>query len=140
MKQRFLLDTNILSDLIRNPQGSVTEKIEKVGEERVCTSIIVASELRFGAFKKGSEELTQKVEAILSAIEIQPYEAPADIHYAKLRTQLEQKGMPIGPNDLLIAAQALASELVVVTANMSEFNRVPKLKVENWLKPDNNAP
>ncbi len=133
MSNRYLLDTNILSDLLKNPQGNVTQKIEQVGEDHVCTSVIVASELRFGAVKKGSAELTSRVEAILSAIEILSYDAPADIHYTKLRTHLEKKGTPIGPNDMLIAAQALASDLVVVTANIKEFRRVPKLKVENWI-------
>ena len=134
MSNRFLLDTNVLSDLLKNPQGGVTQKIEQVGEDHICTSIIVASELRFGAYKKGSDELTRRVEVILSAIEILPYDSPADSHYAKLRAHLERKGTPIGPNDMLVAAQALALDLVVVTANTKEFRRVPKLKVENWIE------
>lgn len=133
MSHRFLLDTNILSDLLKNPQGKVTQKIKQVGEAKVCTSIIVASELRFGAHKKNAKALTQQVNAILSAIDILPYDSPADQHYAKLRTTLEQKGTPIGPNDMLIAAQALALDLTVVTANIKEFKRMPQLKVENWL-------
>ena len=133
MSPRFLLDTNILSDLIKNPQGSITKKIEEKGEDSICTSIIVASELRFGANKKGSKELTKKVEIILSAIEIVPLDTPVDRFYGTLRTHLEMQGTPIGPNDLLIAAHALALDLIVVTANISEFNRVPNLTVENWL-------
>ena len=117
MSQRYLLDTNIISDLVRNPQGDVMKKIRELGEESICTSIIVASELRFCATRKESEKLTQRVEAILSAMEIIPFEEPADCHYAAIRNLLKKKGRPIGPIDLLIAAQALSLNLIVVTAN-----------------------
>ena len=130
---RYLLDTNILSDLVRQPQGAVASRIVQAGEETICTSIIVAAELRFGAEKSDSDKLTDRVDLILSAIEILPLESPADREYAKLRHYLARKGTPIGPNDMLIAAQALSSGLIVVTANTGEFSRVPGLSVENWL-------
>lgn len=135
MSPRYLLDTNILSDLVRNPQGKVFEKISKVGEEHIFTSIIVACELRFGANKKSSEELTRRVETILSNIEVLAYEEPADFHYASIRDYLETKGTPIGPNDILIAAHARCINSVLVTANKREFSRVPELDIENWLAP-----
>ena len=131
---RFLLDTNILSDLVRNPRGRIAARIAEVGEAAVCTSIIVAAELRFGAAKKGSERLTNQLERILSAIDVQPFEAPADAAYARLRAELEAAGSPIGGNDMLIAAHALATECVVVTDNEREFARVGGLTVENWLR------
>jgi len=131
--QKYLLDTNILSDLVRHPSGLVAEHIAKVGENSVCTSIIVAAELRFGAQKSGSSRLMHQLELILSEIVVLPYEEPADDHYAKLRWYLEKQGTPIGPNDVLIAAQALSLSLVVVTANIKEFTRVPELVVNNWL-------
>lgn len=130
---RYLLDTNILSDLIRHPQGRIAQKIAVVGEEAVCTSIIVAAELRFGAAKRNALRLTNQVETILAAMEIQPFDAPMDFVYAKLRWALEQSGRPIWPNDMLIAAQALAGECILVTANADEFSRVVGLQVENWL-------
>ncbi len=130
---RYLLDTNILSDLVRQPQGAVANRIVQAGEETICTSIIVAAELRFGAEKSDSAKLTDRVDLILSAIEILPLESPADRDYAKLRHYLARNGTPIGPNDMLIAAQALSSGLIVVTANTGEFSRVPGLNVENWL-------
>ncbi len=133
MLPEYLLDTNILSDLIRNPQGIVADQIRQKGEGCICTSIIVAAELRFGAEKSGSDKLLERVELILSALEVLPLEMPADHYYGKLRWALQQQGTPIGPNDLLIASQALVSELVLVTANLREFKRVPGLKVENWL-------
>lgn len=119
---------------MRHPQGVVSQRIATVGENTVCTSIVVASELRFGAAKKGSNRLTHQLDAILSVLEILPLDSPTDIHYAKLRWQLERDGTPIGPNDMLIAAQALATNLTVVTANVREFRRVRDLPVENWLE------
>jgi tRNA(fMet)-specific endonuclease VapC len=133
MRPRFLLDTNILSHLVRRPQGQVAKCIEREGEHSICTSIVVASELRFGAQKLGSERLSRQLEAILEAIEVLPLEEPADLHYASIRWTFEQRGEPIGPNDLLIAAHALALESTLVTANEREFSRVPGLQVANWL-------
>ncbi len=130
---RYLLDTNILSDLVRHPQGIVARKIAEVGEAAVCTSIIAAAELRFGAAKRNSARLSHQVHAILSAIEVLALDMPADSAYAQLRWALEQSGRPIGPNDMLIAAQALAHECVLVTANVGEFSRVADLQVTNWL-------
>lgn len=132
-KYQYLLDTNIISELLKRPQGAVAQKIAEIGDDKVCTSILVASEIRFGAEKRQSKRLSQQVEAILSAIDILPYEAPADVHYAKLRASLELAGKPIGPNDLLIAAHALALGLTVVSANVREFSRVTGLKLDNWM-------
>lgn len=130
---RFALDTNILSHLVRNPGGIVRDHIEEVGEQAVCVSILVAAELRFGAAKKHSARLTRQVEAVLSALPILPIEAPVDAHYAEIRVGLEAAGYPIGPNDLIIAAHARALGLTIVTSNVAEFSRVPRLRVENWL-------
>ena len=132
---RYLLDTNVVSDLIRNPQGRVAKHIRKVGEAQVCTSIIVAAELRYGATKKGSARLTAQLEAVLGALDVLPLVAPADAAYGVIRTQLEQAGRPIGSNDLLIAAQAVALGYTVVTDNEREFGRVGGLPCENWLRP-----
>ena len=133
MQTRFLLDTNILSDLVRHPQGVFAQRITREGEKSIFTSIVVAAELRFGAEKSGSESLTTQLEIILSAIDTLPLEEPVDRQYARLRKYLEDRGTPIGPNDMLIAAHALALNCTVITANDREFSRVPGLKVENWL-------
>ena len=130
---RYLLDTNIVSDLVRNPQGRITQRIRNVGERQVCTSIIVAAELPYGGEKKGSPRLTTQLAAVLSALEILPFDAPADRTYGLLRARLEQGGKPIGANDLLIAAQAIALGYVLVTDNEREFARVDGLRYENWL-------
>lgn len=134
MRHRYLLDTNILSDLVRNPQGLVAQKISSVGEDNIYTSIIVASELHFGAHKLGSTGLTTQLRVILSAMEVLPLEEPADQRYGELRADLEKRGATIGPNDMLIAAHALMLDCVMVTANVREFSRVHGLRVENWLQ------
>jgi len=130
----YLLDTNIVSDLVRNPQGRVAERIRKVGEAQICTSIVVAAELRYGATKKGSSRLTTQLETVLAALEVLPFEVPADVQYGAVRTRLERRGKPIGANDLLIAAQALTLAYTLVTDNEREFRRVPGLRLENWLR------
>jgi tRNA(fMet)-specific endonuclease VapC len=131
--RRFLLDTSILSDLVRNPQGAVARHIARVGDSSVCTSIIAACEMRFGAAKRALPRLSRQVEVILEAMEVVPFEADADRHYAEIRTALERGGTPIGANDMLIAAHARALGATCVTDNLSEFRRVPRLQVENWL-------
>nr|CAA6829564.1 MAG: VapC toxin protein [uncultured Thiotrichaceae bacterium] len=130
---RYLLDTNAISDLMKNPQGRTAKHIAQVGEEAVCTSIIVAAELEFGVQKKGSAKLQERLSVILSAIDVLPLEKPAEAKYGDLRYHLEKQGTPIGGNDLLIAAHALSLGLCVVTQNVREFERVPELSVENWL-------
>lgn len=134
MRDRYLLDTNVLSQLIRNPEGVVAVQIERVGPGSVCTSIIVAAEIQYGAAKSGSQRLAGQVSAILASLDILPFETPADVHYGALRATLERAGMLIGPNDLLIAAHVLALGCTLVTDNEREFSRVTGLRTENWLR------
>ena len=131
---RYLLDTNILSDLVRAPSGTAAGRIAAAGESLICTSIVVACELRFGAEKKGSSLLSARIGQLLNSLPVLPFSEEADRHYASIRYFLEKSGMVIGPNDLLIAAHARSLGLVVVTDNEREFFRVPGLVVENWLK------
>jgi tRNA(fMet)-specific endonuclease VapC len=131
---RYLLDTNIVSDLVRRPQGRTAQRIREVGEAQVCTSIIVAAELRYGAAKRGTPRLSAQLEAVLGALEILPFEAPADAIYGRLRSGLERIGRPIGGNDLLIAAHAMTLGYAVVTDNEREFARIDGLPCENWLR------
>jgi tRNA(fMet)-specific endonuclease VapC len=128
-----MLDTNIVSDLIRNPQGKVAKRIAKLGEDNICTSIIVAAELRYGCAKSGSKRLLKAVEDLLDEINVLPFEVPADTEYGGIRAKLEVAGKPIGGNDLLIAAHAHAIGATIVTANAGEFKRIFGLNVENWL-------
>ena len=131
---RYLLDTNIISALVRDPRGTVAVRIREVGEANVCTSIVVAAELRYGAAKKASVRLSTQLELVLAAFDVLPFETPADAVYGDIRAQLERTGTVIGGNDLLIAAQALAGAHTVVTDNTREFERVNGLAVTNWLR------
>jgi tRNA(fMet)-specific endonuclease VapC len=117
---------------MREPSGVTARQLAEVGDDRVCTSIVVASELRFGAARRGSDRLRLAVERVLDAMVVLPLDSPVDRHYAAIRARLERDGKPIGPNDLLIAAHARALELILVTENATEFARVPELAVENW--------
>jgi tRNA(fMet)-specific endonuclease VapC len=130
----YLLDPNMVSDLVRVPRGRVAQRVQAVGEANVCTSIVVAAELRYGAAKKGSARLTEQLEAVLGALNVLPLEEPADETYGSIRTRLEQAGQPIGANDLLIAAQTVALGHTLVTDNEREFTRVQGLACENWLR------
>jgi tRNA(fMet)-specific endonuclease VapC len=125
-----MLDTNIISDLIRNPQGRAAKRIAKVGEDNICTSVIVAAELRYGCAKSGSTRLLKAVEDLLGEIDVLSFDVPADTEYGGIRTELEQAGKPIGSNDLLIAAHAYVTGATIVTANTDEFRRIRGL---NWL-------
>ena len=134
MSARFLLDTNVVSDLVRHPRGRAALKLADVGQDVVATSIIVAAELRYGAAKKGSTRLSSQLESVLGVLTIIAFEPPADATYAAARVGLEAAGTPIGANDLLIAAQALALDMTLVTDNTREFTRVRGLTVAHWLR------
>ncbi len=116
-----MLDTNVLSDVVRNPQGNAAGRI-------------VAAELWYGVAKKGSPRLTAQLGAILDAIDVLALESPVEQVYADLRARLERQGQPIGGNDLLIAAQSIALGFTLVTDNERELSRIPELARENWLR------
>ena len=130
----YLLDTNIISELIRNPNGAAAQHIIQLDSKTIYTSIIVAAELRYGCTKKGSPKLSARVEGILETIPVLPLDSPADTHYGIIRAALESAGQLIGMNDLLIAAQTLALGLTLVTDNTREFSRIEGLLLENWLE------
>jgi tRNA(fMet)-specific endonuclease VapC len=133
----YLLDSNALSELIRNPGGSVSQQFERKAADpanEMLTSIVTACEIRYGVVKKGSRTLSERVDRTLTAVEIVPLSVGVDALYAVLRTDLERKGQLIGPNDMLIAAHALALDAILVTDNVREFKRVKGLKIENWLR------
>ncbi|MGH7087209.1 MAG: type II toxin-antitoxin system VapC family toxin [Acetobacteraceae bacterium] len=134
MSKLYMLDTNIVSELARNPQGSVTRRIAAVGPEAISVSIITAAELRYGCARKGSPKLLAQIEAILESVQVLALDVPADTEYGGIRAELEAAGRPIGPNDLFIASHAHALGAVLVTANVAEFKRIRGLQVENWLE------
>lgn len=104
-----------------------------MGEDKICTSVVVAADLRYGCAKSGPKRLIKAVEGLLGEIGVLPFDVPADTEYGAIRAELEAAGTPIGSNDLLIAAHACATGATIVTANAAEFKRVRGLKMENWL-------
>jgi tRNA(fMet)-specific endonuclease VapC len=131
---RYMLDTNIVSDMIRNPQGKTVLHAQSLGQEAICVSVVTACELRFGALKKGAIALMQRVDGFLSEVPPLPFETRFDVEFAQIRVQLEKVGRPIGPLDLFIAAHAKSLDLTLVTDNIREFSRIDGLKLENWIE------
>lgn len=134
MTERYLLDTNALSQLIRDPRGNVGMRLRQVGDSNVFTSIVVACELRYGARKRNSALLSERIDRVLSSIHVAPLESGVDVCYAQIRQELESAGRSIGANDLLIAAHALEQSATLVTDNVDEFRRVPGLQIDNWVR------
>ena len=129
----YLLDTNIVSDLVRNPTGRAARRLNSLARERVVTSVIVLAELRYGETKSASRRLSRQLDRVLNVLIVEPFDSPADVHYGLIRARLEAAGLVIGWNDMLIAAHALALDCILVTDNAREFSRISELKVENWL-------
>jgi tRNA(fMet)-specific endonuclease VapC len=132
----YLLDTNIISHALRDRNDPCARRIAEVvrsASDSVCTSIFVSAELRFGALKKGSSNLAERVEQFLASLPIHPFAGDADFHYAEIRHALERAGTPISANDTFIAAHARSLQAIVVTDNVDEFSRVPNLPIENWI-------
>jgi tRNA(fMet)-specific endonuclease VapC len=130
---RYLLDTNIASDMIRHPAGRPARRYRAVGYGSVSISAIVAAELRFGAAKRADADLSGRVSEFIEAVDVIPFGPPADEAYGILRASLETSGRVIGGVDLFIAAHALALHRILVTDNVREFSRIDGLAVENWL-------
>src|SRR3546814_4226213 len=101
-----MLDTNTVSELARNPQGSVAARIAEVGPDAICVSIITAAELRYGCVSAVSPRLLAQIEAILDSLLILALDVPADTAYAAIRAELDAAGKPIGPNDWFITSQS----------------------------------
>ncbi|WP_292152123.1 PIN domain-containing protein [Brevundimonas sp.] len=130
----YLLDTNAVSAMVREPAGAIGVRVDLVGRTMICTSVVVAAELRYGLAKRKSARLTSRVEAVLESLVVIPFGSPAEAIYGMIRADIESRGRTIGQMDLLIAAHALALDCILVTDNDGEFRRVPGLRVENWLR------
>ncbi len=139
----YLLDTNAISHMMREPLGIVARRVKSIVEASVsaaeavtplCTSVIVQCELLYGIRKRQSQRLLTAYQVTMQYIPVLPLDETVSEHYSFLRTALESNGTAIGPNDCFIAAHALALNAIVVTHNEAEFRRVPNLKVENWLQ------
>ena len=133
---RYLLDTNVLSQLVRDPHGEVAQRLSQQVEAEVFTSVIVACELRYGVRKRGSAVLSGRIAQLLASLDVAALDPTVDEVYASIRAEMESRGTPIGADDLLIAAHAISLDATLVTDNTAEFRRVPNLRVENWQRQD----
>jgi tRNA(fMet)-specific endonuclease VapC len=130
----ILLDTNTCIYIINNRPPNVLERFRKYKAGEVGISSIAASELAYGVAKSGSLKNRTALEMFLAPMQILPFDSQCLWFYADLRASLEKQGLSIGPMDTLIAAQALSIDGTLVTNNIKEFMRVPKLKLENWFE------
>ncbi len=128
---RYMLDTNVISDVVHDPRGAVARRLSRLPSQDICTSVIAAGELRYGAERRGSARLSASVAEVLGALAIAPLEPPVDETLGHLRSDLEARGVAMGANDLWIAAHALTLDCVLVTRDKA-FERVEGLKVETW--------
>lgn len=136
----WLLDTNMVSDLMRHPHGVVARRLTSVTGDQVITSVVVACEISFGLARRSSPRLEERWRRLRDVIPVVALGDDVVAAYRGARAALERVGTPISPNDLLLAAHALALDAVVVTDNVREFARVPGLRVENWLAAEGGSP
>jgi tRNA(fMet)-specific endonuclease VapC len=130
----YLLDTNIVSALMNEPQGRAAQRAARAGHGNVFTSVIVAAELRFGALRKRSQRLSLALDGLFNELAVKPLEPFVAVQYGHMRVALELAGTPIGANDMFIAAHAMALDATLVSDNEREFSRVEGLRLENWLR------
>ena len=129
----ILLDTNICITIINAKPAAVLQRFRdyRMGEIGICS--VVAAELAYGVAKSGSTRNRQALEMFLAPLMILPFDEVAVWAYGDLRSELERRGQPIGALDTMIAAHALSQNATLVTNNLSEFERVPGLQLENWV-------
>ncbi len=132
---KYMLDTNICIYIIKRKPVEVIERFRQLRISQVCVSSITLSELEYGVIKSSKPEQNHSALAqFMAPIEILPYGDAAAQHYGELRVYLEKHGTPIGSLDMLIAAHALSTGCILITNNVKEFERVPNLEIDNWVK------
>ncbi len=129
----YLLDTNAWASYLNRRDASVANRVEQVGSADVRLCSVVKAELYYGAHKSPRREANLALlTRLFSRFPSLPFDDRAAEYYGRIRSQLETKGTPIGPNDLMIASTALAHDLILVTHNVREFRRVDTLRIEDW--------
>lgn len=130
----YMLDTNICIYAIKNKPEQVLEKLKENLSNGICISAITLAELQHGVEKSmNPEKNSMALLQFLSILDILPFDDLAAVEYGKICAYLQKRGTPIGTMDMLIAAHAKTGNLIIVTNNVREFERVPDLKIENWL-------
>lgn len=132
---RFMLDTNIASFIVRQPNDALRARMAGTSPGSVCVSAITEAELLYGlARKPGAGALRRAVDSLMHHVDVLPWDRAAAATYGNLRASLEARGTLLGNLDMLIAAHALATGCVLIT-NDKAFARVPGLRVEDWTRP-----
>ena len=132
---KALLDTNICIYMIKNRPPEVRKHFEAFSPGDILISSITVAELYYGVEKSAARERnTQAMEAFLLPLEIAPFDLESALVYGSIRAELERQGTPIGGMDMLIAAQAIALDCTLVTHNLKEFRRIPRLRCETWVQ------
>ncbi|MFC1532127.1 type II toxin-antitoxin system VapC family toxin [Thermodesulfobacteriota bacterium] len=130
----YMLDTNICIYILKKRPTAILDKFDKVRKNQICISIITYAELKFGVEKSLSKRMNQEIlKEFVARLQIRLWDEEAADDYAIIRHHLEKRGTPIGNMDLMIASHARSCGYKLVTNNLKEFNRVPKLKLENWV-------
>jgi len=130
---RYMLDTNICIYAIKHKPEKVFQKLQEVEPEDVYVSSVTYAEMVHGVEKSAAVEKNRlALSMLLANIEILDFDVDAANCYGKIRADLEKKGTPIGPLDMMIAGHAQSRGYTVVTNNVKEFSRVSNLKIENW--------
>lgn len=130
----YMLDTNICSYVIKQRPPKVLAKFETIQPEQLVISVITLAELQYGVAKSSKPAFNQNIlDEFVSYLDVLPWDIQTVKIYGEIRTDLEKKGTPIGAMDLMIAAHCLSLDCILVTNNLREFQRVPNLKVENWV-------
>ncbi len=130
---RYMLDTNICIYAIKHKPEKVFQKLQEVEPEDVYVSSVTYADLVHGVEKSAAVEKNRlALSMLLANIEILDFDVDAADCYGKIRADLEKKGTPIGPLDMMIAGHAQSRGYTVVTNNVKEFSRVSNLKIENW--------
>jgi tRNA(fMet)-specific endonuclease VapC len=130
----YMLDTNTCIYILKRRPKEVLEKFVKIRRDQICLSIVTYAELKYGAERSSSKKMNLEIiEEFAARLNVLLWDEDAANQYAKIRHYLEKKGTPIGNMDLMIASHALSRGCRLVTNNKKEFNRVPGIKVENWL-------
>jgi tRNA(fMet)-specific endonuclease VapC len=134
MSVRYLLDTNIVSFHIRRSSPELVGRLKRTPLADLAISVITEMEIRYGLARNPRLKIAPLVETFLDTITILPLTSDAAAVYAEVRAELDAKGTPIGPLDLMIAAHAISADVVLVTNDREEFRRVPKLRCEDWTR------
>ncbi len=134
MPIRYLLDTNTVSFHIRRSSARLQRRLRRTPARAVALSVVTEMEIRYGLARNPALRIAPLVEAFLAGMTILPLTSEVAGHYGRIRAELDRKGQPIGPLDLMIASQAVALDLTLITNDTREFRRVPELRCDDWTR------